>query len=790
MKTKSLKRSLAFAIGLMLVLPLWAQVSTPFNIPGTLTPPDYVGWDGSTTIPLEIRHNGNEPIDFYTDSIQRMRLWESSTNTINGFPSIIQNGFVGISDQRLFFTSGVGPFSRLHLVDRADGTTNMSFWSPQAGHRRWMRNGVTFSGNSDQGYVGQKYQLGNDVNHTPIVDRSDMVLHWSNDLEGEDGPDRLRFLFTRDTTLGATYGSRSMEGLEGMRFTPINDTMMNAGIGDFYRASIINGTAEEPTERLHVNDGTLRIDSLVPDYRNDTLSRVMMTDGDGRVHWRPISTWPLPPSGSSCEWVRVPGSNFMQTAYQSVGSNPNCPERDWRTIVGPVIGSNAYKFNVTVDSVTATDHLNGVNVYLRKKSGNSIGVNVDLRAATATGVNDLYGLQLVTENATHWNHAITATARNSAVNGAQVYGAYLKAEVSSGTTVGQLYGTYGHAAGIASATVNSTIGVFGKAAYGEISQGVRGEASGAVDENYGVRGKGSGPSASDTYGVYGEASGGLNNYSVYGKSPGGDSTDWAGYFPGRTHTPGALWTTSDENLKTGIEAVPNPMELLSGLSVKTYAFNVDQYPHMGLPTGRQFGFLASELQQQFPEMVMGTVHPAERDSIGEVIHPAVPFKAVNTNGILPLVVGALQDEHSARVQQDARLNELQELVNEQRSRLDELEQLLAACCANPDRASVQPGGTATTELENAASGREKLHIQPNPFSESTTVYYTLDKGGRAQLMANSADGKELRVLHEATMEKGSYQYAWNTTGLAAGIYYVTLLVDGEPVVKKAVKVDR
>ncbi|WP_343390404.1 hypothetical protein [Candidatus Amarobacter glycogenicus] len=40
------------------------------------------------------------------------------------------------------------------------------------------------------------------------------------------------------------------------------------------------------------------------------------------------------------------------------------------------------------------------------------------------------------------------------------------------------------------------------------------------------------------------------------------------------------------------------------------------------------------------------------------------------------------------------------------------------------------------------------------------------------------------------MESGSYQYEWNTADLAAGIYYVTLLLDGQPVVKKAVKVNR
>ncbi|MCB9163704.1 MAG: hypothetical protein H6592_04575 [Flavobacteriales bacterium] len=94
------------------------------------------------------------------------------------------------------------------------------------------------------------------------------------------------------------------------------------------------------------------------------------------------------------------------------------------------------------------------------------------------------------------------------------------------------------------------------------------------------------------------------------------------------------------------------------------------------------------------------------------------------------------------------------------------------------------------ELDGSLSGSRKLRIQPNPFNERTTVFYTLDRGGRTQLLANSSDGRDLRVLQEANLEAGSYQFEWNTAALAPGMYYVTLLLDGQPVVKRAVKVDR
>jgi len=57
-------------------------------------------------------------------------------------------------------------------------------------------------------------------------------------------------------------------------------------------------------------------------------------------------------------------------------------------------------------------------------------------------------------------------------------------------------------------------------------------------------------------------------------------------------------------------------------------------------------------------------------------------------------------------------------------------------------------------------------------------------------MVHGSDGRGLRVLHEAAMEPGSYQLLWDTNALAPGMYYVTLLLDGQPMVEKAVKVAR
>jgi len=54
---------------------VYAQVTTPFNQGGS---GNFVGWDNTVAEPLEVRHDGNFPIDFHTNLIHRMRLTRRS----------------------------------------------------------------------------------------------------------------------------------------------------------------------------------------------------------------------------------------------------------------------------------------------------------------------------------------------------------------------------------------------------------------------------------------------------------------------------------------------------------------------------------------------------------------------------------------------------------------------------------------------------------------------------------------------------------------------------------------
>jgi hypothetical protein len=192
----------------------------------TINTNEWFGAALGSTIPLRIETRANQPIEWYTGTFLRMRLNQFQNPTINGF-NVPAHGFLGLSGNANFFT-GVGPFSRLHL---ADNESNLLVNAQQWGYRLWQRNGITFTGNGDHSYIGQKYNG---------LDNTDLVLLWSNDPgAGQFAPDRLTIRFASAFD-GAPSGATSDECLEAARFFPVDNTQVNFGLGDFFAGNLLD----------------------------------------------------------------------------------------------------------------------------------------------------------------------------------------------------------------------------------------------------------------------------------------------------------------------------------------------------------------------------------------------------------------------------------------------------------------------------------------------------------------------------------------------------------------------
>ena len=666
-----MKRQLFAAASLLLMINATAQA--PWVLPGNAgTDPadDFVG----TT--------DNRELVFRTDDLFRFRLNKTETyGTLGGFTNVPANGFALISPKSNFINNAPGPFSLLHLAAENDN-------AQQGSYRDWMNIGLTLTGNADHSYIGLK---------AAALDNTDVVFHWS-DNPSKFLKDRVRFIFTSGYDPTDDTGARSLEGLEALRLFPVDNDNVNVGVGDWFAANFNEPSITEPTERLDIVDGRVRIRQLPTDDEEPTEDKVMVVDDDGVVKWR--SATGIVAAGD-CKWTISGGTN-NNNVWTAVGSSSACPN-----------------------------------------SGNRVGIGTNAPA-----------------HKLHVHVAGTSGAKTAIFGNAQGGG---------GPNIGV------HGIGSGSGTIN--YGGFAETlGGGSLSYGTWSEARYGTTATYGLYAVANhGPSSSYTpytYGVYGRAfaSATLGSYAIYGDNPAGDATNnkWAGYFNGKVYSPYGQWVPSDAGLKLGAETVSTEdaiSDVVMALQVKRYTYDQAAHPSMTLPEGERVGLIAQDVEEVLPMLVTEALHPAEFDPDGAEVHPAIAFKAVNYTGLIPYLVLSLQRQHE---------------------RLAQLEQALQACCTAGSDYD-QRNGVFDEELSDPAS-RRLLTIAPNPFTEQTTVSYTLERGGRAMLLMNGSDGKHLQVLEEGARSAGQYQYVWHTAHLASGVYYVTLLLDGEPLVKRAVKV--
>jgi hypothetical protein len=224
-------------------------------------------------------------------------------------------------------------------------------------------------------------------------------------------------------------------------------------------------------------------------------------------------------------------------------------------------------------------------------------------------------------------------------------------------------------------------------------------------------------------------------------------------------------------LKTNVQDLQDGLGVIMSLEPKTYDFLTEEYPQMHLPEGPQAGVIAESLASVLPGLVKTAIQPAVQDTMGNVLTEQVEFSAVNYTGLIPYLVGAIQ-------QQQATIAQLQDQINQ--------------CCEAHGEGMVPQGGgnSGSTPQGQGDLMEERLLVQPNPFTDHATISYYVAKSGKVSLQVSGGDGRSLSTLREEQADAGAYSYEWNTTQLAPGTYFCALLVDGNVVVKRAVKVAR
>jgi hypothetical protein len=162
------------------------------------------------------------------------------------------------------------------------------------------------------------------------------------------------------------------------------------------------------------------------------------------------------------------------------------------------------------------------------------------------------------------------------------------------------------------------------------SVGLLGACTGTGLYNIGLVGLGNG--GSNSYGVFGSASSAtVTNYGVYCSGNGGYTGTWS--------------SLSDGKFKNNIAKLEEgTVGKLMQLKPSTYTLKTEEYKFMNLPEGSQYGFVAQDIEQVFPTLVVNSSHPGEQ-GVGGNSAP-INYKAVNYIGLIPILTKAIQEQQT------------------------------------------------------------------------------------------------------------------------------------------------
>lgn len=114
----------------------------------------------------------------------------------------------------------------------------------------------------------------------------------------------------------------------------------------------------------------------------------------------------------------------------------------------------------------------------------------------------------------------------------------------------------------------------------------------------------------------------------------------------------------DSEIKKNIAAIQKPLEKLIQLEPKTFEYDKAKYRDLKLPSGKQYGFIAENVQQTFPDLVG---YKNYSYSIGKNSFRTARIKTMDAESIIPILVASIKEQQEM-------IEKLQEEVTELKSK--------------------------------------------------------------------------------------------------------------------------
>lgn len=226
---------------------------------------------------------------------------------------------------------------------------------------------------------------------------------------------------------------------------------------------------------------------------------------------------------------------------------------------------------------------------------------------------------------------------------------------------------------------------------------------------------------------------------------------------------GSYNVSSDRRLKEDIRPIPNgTLEKMMRLRPVSYYFKDDQKKNI-----KSVGYIAQELEKVFPDAVQKT---KEKNA----------YRAVNYTMLGVLSIKAIQELKKEIDAKTVEIAELEILLTELEQTWQELEPTLASLETNITNTSI--------DLTSVEDKKVSLYQNyPNPFMDNTIIQYFIPENSQdAVLVLKDGMGQVLNSI--PLPAKGEHQLELSLNDLPNGMYYYTLVIDGESIsTKKMVK---
>jgi hypothetical protein len=123
-------------------------------------------------------------------------------------------------------------------------------------------------------------------------------------------------------------------------------------------------------------------------------------------------------------------------------------------------------------------------------------------------------------------------------------------------------------------------------------------------------------------------------------------TSYALWVQGNAWSTGAF-LSSDVRYKKNISEIENPLDKIMKIRGTSFEFRSDEFKDYQFADGRQFGFIAQELENVFPEVV-------KTESDG--------YKSVNYSGMIPVLLESIKEQQLQIESQQKQIDELKQAV--------------------------------------------------------------------------------------------------------------------------------